>query len=212
MAKKVLTPEQAEIKKIKKQANSSRMTSLLAVALAAAIGLGAVALGKSTSADLSVSTGAPVQNGEAVNSGNNSSSSDNTYVDEETGEIITDYDEDAVVDESTDADENQVKEEETEPARELPANPAEWTKAEVVNFYKAAAQKSTSAKSVQKMTMDNGMNVKINNSALEFAIGLAEPIIKAALKANSTEFDGITGGYDNPVSYTHLTLPTMAVV
>ena len=200
MAKKVLTPEQAEIKNIKKQANSSRLTSVLAIVVAAAIAIGVVSFGKSTSDNLSVGTGAEVQSGETSDVNNNSgSSSGSTYVDEETGEIIVD-DENTVADENAEADSGEAKEEEaTEPARELPANPAEWTKAEVVNFYKAAAQKSTSAKSVQKMTMDNGMDVKINNSALEFAIGLAEPIIKAALKANSTEFDGITGGYNDLV-------------
>lgn len=199
MAKKVLTPEQAEIKNIKKQANSSRLTSVLAIVVAAAIAIGVVSFGKSTSDNLSVGTGAEVQSGETSDVNNNSgSSSGSTYVDEETGEIIVD-DENTVADENAEADSGEAKEEETEPSRELPANPAEWTKAEVVNFYKAAAQKSTSAKSVQKMTMDNGMDVKINNSALEFAIGLAEPIIKAALKANSTEFDGITGGYNDLV-------------
>ncbi|MBQ8766208.1 MAG: hypothetical protein IJZ16_05330 [Clostridia bacterium] len=199
MAKKVLTPEQAEIKNIKKQANSSRLTSVLAIVVAVAITIGVVSFGKSISDGLSVGTGAEVQSGDTSDVNNNSgSSSDSTYVDEETGEIILD-DENPVVDENTEADSGEAKEEETEPSRELPANPAEWTKAEVVNFYKAAAQKSTSAKSVQKMTMDNGMDVKINNSALEFAIGLAEPVIKAALKANSTEFDGITGGYNDLV-------------
>lgn len=199
MAKRILTPEQAEIKKIKKEASASRWTSILAVALSAVLVFGVVAIGKSTSENLIGEAGTAVQSGNTIdNSDNNSSSSSNDVViDEETGEIVPDST-DETVGESGNGDEI-VKEEETEPSRELPANPAEWTKAEVVNFYKAAAQKSTSAKSVQKMTMDNGMDVKINNSALEFAIGLAEPIIKAALKANSTEFDGITGGYNDLV-------------
>ena len=198
MAKKVLTPEQAEIRKIKKEANSSRLTSVLAVVVAIAITIGVVSFGKSTSANLSVGTDAPVQNVESDNVNDNISYESETYVDEETGEVVIDG-EGIIGDDNTDTSDSSSKETATEPARELPANPAEWTKAEVVNFYKAAAQKSTSVKSVQKMTMDNGMDVKINNSALEFAIGLAEPIIKAALKANSTEFDGITGGYNDLV-------------
>lgn len=202
MAKKLLTPEQAEIKKIKKEASASRWTSILAVILSLVLVFGVVAIGKSTSEKIIDEAGVAVQSGNIIeNSDNNSSSSSNDVViDEETGEIISDLSdvEDESAGEPNSGNEN-VKEEEKEPVRELPANPAEWTKAEVVNFYKAAAKKSTSAKSVQKMTMDNGMSVKLNNSALEFVIGLAEPVIKAALKANSTEFDGITGGYDDLV-------------
>ena len=93
MAKKVLTPEQAEIKNIKKEANSSRFTSLLAVVLAVAIAIGVVAFGKSTSEDLAVQSGDVVQNNETnENTDSNSSSSDDVVVDEETGEIISDSD------------------------------------------------------------------------------------------------------------------------
>ncbi len=197
MAKKLLTPEQAEIKNIKKDANAARLTSVLAVILSLAIVFGVVFIGKSSSEKMvGVSAEVGNQSGETIEKpDDNSSSSGGTITDEETGEIITDSS-----DSSGEASNDEsVKEENKEPARELPANPAEWTKAEVVYFYKAAAQKSTSAKSIQKMTMDNGMSVKLNNGALEFLIGLAEPVIKAALKANSTEFDGITGGYDNLV-------------
>lgn len=202
MAKKLLTPEQAEIKKIKKEASASRWTSILAVIISLALVFGVVAVGKSTSEKIKGEAGVSVQTGGTVENsdGNSSSPSSDIIIDEDTGEIISDSSdsEDETINESDSADGN-VKEEESEPARELPANPAEWTKAEVVNFYKAAAQKSTSAKSVQKMTMNNGMDVKLNNSALEFVISLAEPVIKAALKANSIEFDGITGGYNDLV-------------
>ncbi len=196
MAKKPLTPEQAEIKNIKKEANSSRLTSFLAILVSLAIVFGVVFIGKSTSEKRVGVSAEGTQSGDISETPNgDSSSSGGIVIDEETGEIITDSSESSGETENDEA----VKEENKEPTRELPANPAEWTKVEVVYFYKAAAQKSTSAKSIQKMTMDNGMSVKLNNAALEFAIGLAEPIIKAALKANSTEFDGITGGYDNLV-------------
>lgn len=202
MAKKILTPEQAEIKKIKKEANTSNFISVLAVVLSLAIVFGVVAVGKSASDKFIGENNVAVQQGNTVENHDSSSSSylDDVVTDDETDEIISDStdSEDGTINESTDSGED-VKEETTEPERDLPANPAEWTKAEVVNFYKAAAQKSTSAKSIQKMTMDNGMDVKLNNGALEFLIGLADPIIKAALKANSTEFDGITGGYDDLV-------------
>lgn len=176
---------------------SSAFTSILAVLLAFAIAFGVVTMGKSSAEKSLAQAGSDViindNNGNGGNSmsgddstdmGGNDMTDDNTAIDTENGD-------------STQG--NGTQEETDEPQRELPQNPAEWTKAEIVNYYKMAANKSTGVKSIQKMTMDNGMNVQINNSALEFMIGLAEPVIKAALKANSTEFDGITGGYNDLV-------------
>ncbi len=200
-SKAPLTVEQAEMKMMKKEKAKANWNSFLAIVLAIALTVGVVAVGKSTAekrleAEPDSSVSGNVDN--STNSGNSDSSND-YLIDEETGEVVVDENGDPVLnpDSSTGGDEN--SEENKAPDRELPANPAEWTKAEVVNFYKKAAQNSKSAKSVQKMTMDNGMTVKLNNKALEFLIGLAEPVIQAALKANSTEFDGITGGYDNLV-------------
>lgn len=200
-SKAPLTVEQAEMKMMKKEKAKANWNSFLAIVLAIALTVGVVAVGKSTAekrleAEPDSSVSGNVDN--SINSGNSDNSND-YLIDEETGEVVVDENGAPVLnpDASTDGDEN--SEENKTPDRELPANPAEWTKAEVVNFYKKAAQNSKSAKSVQKMTMDNGMTVKLNNKALEFLIGLAEPIIQAALKANSTEFDGITGGYDNLV-------------
>ena len=176
---------------------SSAFTSILAVLLAFAIAFGVVTMGKSSAEKSLAQAGSDViindNNGNGGNSmsgddstdmGGNDMTDDNTAIDTENGDSTQ---------------ENGTQEETDEPQRELPQNPAEWTKAEIVNYYKMAANKSTGVKSIQKMTMDNGMNVQINNSALEFMIGLAEPVIKAALKANSTEFDGITGGYNDLV-------------
>ncbi len=193
-----LTPEQVEAKKVKKEKAASAWNSFLAILLALAITLGVVIVGKSTAEKrLETEVNSDTSSDNIDNTVNNNSN--NYLIDEETGEIVVDENGEPVTNPnaSTGGDEN--SEENKLPDRELPANPAEWTKAEVVNFYKKAAQTSKSAKSVQKMTMDNGMNVTLNNKALEFLVGLAEPIIKAALKANSTEFDGITGGYDNLV-------------
>lgn len=200
MAKKILTPEQAEIKNIKKEANSSRFTSFLAVILAVAIAFGVVSIGKSTSEDMAAQSGGVVSNGEtAEDFDDNSSSSDDAVIDEETGEVISDStDSDNVTDDEPVGSED-VKEEETVPNRELPANPAEWTKAEIINYYKKACNNSKSVKSIQKMTLRDNFKVKLDNEALNFVIELAIPIIKAALKANSTEFDGITGGYNDLV-------------
>lgn len=201
MAKKVLTPEQAEIKKIKKERNSSNLTSFLAVLMAVVLAVGVIFVGKSTSEKSIAPAGTDVQTNNTDNNAPNNSTSDNVAADGETDEPVVDENGEPVVEDNggSTGDGENTNQENKEPARELPADPAEWTKAEIVNYYKTAAGKSTGAKSVQKMTMDNGMDVTLNNSALEFVIGLAEPVIKAALKANSTEFDGITGGYKDLV-------------
>ena len=201
MAKKILTPEQAEIKNIKKEANSSRFTSFVAVALAVAIAIGVVSFGKSTSEDLIAQSGNIIQGEELNENTNNDFSSDDVMIDEETGEVITDSEDSTISDvggEDAPADEN-VKEEEVAPNRKLPADPAEWTKAEIVNYYKKACNNSKDVKSVQKMTMRENFTAKLDNEAWNFAIDMALPIIRAALKANSTEFDGITGGYNDLV-------------
>lgn len=194
-----LTPEQAEIKKMKKEKAASGFTSFLAVVLAVALAVGVVSIGKTTAQKGVENAGSNVivnNNGDSVNTDNSVSDDDTTNMGTDN---ITDENLDTDI-ESGDVIQDDNKQEETkEPERELPKNPAEWTKAEIVNYYKMAANKSTGVKSIQKMTMDNGMDVKLNNGALEFLIGLAEPIIKAALKANSTEFDGITGGYNDLV-------------
>lgn len=178
---------------------SSVFTSILAVLLAFAIVFGVVTVGKSSAEKGLAQAGSDV----IVNDNNNSSSNGNSVSGDESADTgANDATDENITDDTENGDsaQNEDTQEETdEPQRELPQNPAEWTKAEIVNYYKMAANKSTGVKSIQKMTMDNGMDVKINNGALNFMIGLAEPIIKAALKANSTEFDGITGGYNDLV-------------
>ncbi|MBQ4644993.1 MAG: hypothetical protein IJB72_04485 [Clostridia bacterium] len=198
-SKAPLTPEQAVIKKMKKEKASSGFISFLAVVLAVALAVGVVSIGKTTAQKGVENAGSNVivnNNGDSVNTDNSVSDDDTTNMGTDN---ITDENPDTDI-ESGDVTQDDNNQEETkEPERELPKNPAEWTKAEIVNYYKMAANKSTGVKSIQKMTMDNGMDVNLNNGALEFLIGLAEPIIKAALKANSTEFDGITGGYNDLV-------------
>ncbi len=197
-SKAPLTPEQAEIKKMKKEKASSGFTSFIAVALAIVLAVGVVSVGKTTAQKNMENAGSDVivNNNGSVNTDDYVSNDDGSNVDTD---YATDENQDADTENGDVSEDNDNQEETKEPERELPKNPAEWTKAEIVNYYKMAANKSTGVKSVQKMTMDNGMNVKLNNGALEFLIGLAEPIIKAALKANSTEFDGITGGYNDLV-------------
>lgn len=76
-------------------------------------------------------------------------------------------------------------------------DPSEWSAEETVDFYKAAASKSkTKVKSVQKMTLKT-LSVNDGDGALGKLVELITPFMVSALEKNSTEFDGITGGYEN---------------
>lgn len=140
---------------------------------------------------------------------------ENKVKEEEKTEIATDNAGESVTDkvgetvtkfiENTGTTETSAVEETTVPATTLPSvsissdNPAEWTAEEIVEFYKAAAVKSqTKVKSTQKMTMTE-IVANDGNGFLGTLVELVKPIFKAALKRNSTEFNGITGGYNNLV-------------
>lgn len=79
----------------------------------------------------------------------------------------------------------------------LDADPSKWTDEEIVAFYKAAAIKSkTEVKSIQKMTLTE-MVVNDGDGFLGVLVELVTPFFIKALEDSSTEFDGITGGYEN---------------
>ncbi len=188
MAKKILTPEQAEVKAIKKQNSSMKWTGFLAFLLAIVLVFGVIFVGKSGS-----TPGEYITDNVTSNTPGGPETTPGGPAPMPGGPVEEEND---VVTEDNTSTENK---EPSTPQRELPQDPKEWTKEEVVKYYRTAAQKSTGAKSIQTMTMNNGMNVKLNNNALEYLIELAEPIIKLALKNNSIEFDGITGGYNSLV-------------
>lgn len=76
-------------------------------------------------------------------------------------------------------------------------DPSKWTAEETVEFYKAAASKSQSkVKSVKKMTLKE-FSVNDGDGALGGFIDFCMPFFISALEKNSTEFDGVTGGYEN---------------
>lgn len=86
----------------------------------------------------------------------------------------------------------------TEP-ESLAADPAEWSKEEIIAFYKSSAIKSNSgATSTQTMALDH-MIVNNGDGALGFFVKMADPVIKKALAKNSTSYGGITGGFNNLV-------------
>lgn len=76
-------------------------------------------------------------------------------------------------------------------------DPSEWSDEKIIEFYKTAAAKSQSrTKSVKKMTLKE-LTVNDGDGALGGFIDFCMPFFIAALEKNSTEFDGITGGYEN---------------
>ena len=77
---------------------------------------------------------------------------------------------------------------------ELSDEPAEWSKTEIAEYYKNAADKSNeTAKSEQIITLKD---FSINNGQYENVIDFIMPLISKFLANNSTEKDGITGGYN----------------
>lgn len=75
------------------------------------------------------------------------------------------------------------------------ANPSEWSTAEIIDAYKKAAAKSNdSVKSEQTITLKD---FSINNGQYENVLDFVMPIMSKILANNSTEKDGITGGYQN---------------
>ncbi len=77
---------------------------------------------------------------------------------------------------------------------ELSDNPADWSTAQIVDYYKKAAGKThNSVTSYQNMTMRKGsLNAPgINGTLLSFAEG----VMSTALSNNSMDIKGITGGH-----------------
>ncbi len=78
-------------------------------------------------------------------------------------------------------------------------NPADWSKNEIVDYYKKAATKShASAQSSQKMILHQ-LNVNDGEGALSWFVKMIKPVIDTVIKNNETTYGGITGGYKNLV-------------
>lgn len=74
---------------------------------------------------------------------------------------------------------------------------SEWSDEEILEFYKASAIKSQNkVKSVQKMTLKE-LSVNDGDGTLGKFVDFITPFFVSALEKNSTEFDGVTGGYEN---------------
>lgn len=74
-------------------------------------------------------------------------------------------------------------------------NPDEWSKEQIIEVYKNAAKKTnTAVKSVQSIELKS---ISINNGEHEGVMDFITSIMSKFLANNSTEKDGITGGYGN---------------
>lgn len=77
-------------------------------------------------------------------------------------------------------------------------DPADWSTKKIVEEYKKAAQKSNStAKSNQSITIEK---ISVNDGEYENVMSFIKTIISKFLESNSTEKDGITGGFENLVA------------
>lgn len=74
-------------------------------------------------------------------------------------------------------------------------DPGEWSKEKIVEEYKKAAQKTNStAKSKQSIVLKD---ISVNNGEYDSMFTVIKPIIGKFIESNSTEKDGITGGFNN---------------
>lgn len=134
----------------------------------------------------------------AACNGKNDNGTNSETVTDAKGEAVTDSNGEYVTEIVTDSAEETTSESTTdESAVALSDDPSEWTDEQIVEFYKAAAIKSkTKVKSQQKMVLKE-MVVNEGDGFLGKLVEMITPFLISALEDGSTEFDGITGGYEN---------------
>lgn len=101
----------------------------------------------------------------------------------------------AEVTEITDTETSELSTETT--AVQTSTDPSQWTKEEIIDFYKKAADKShPAAKSSQKMVL-NKLIINNGEGVIGFFTKILEPAIRSVIEKNAFDFDGITGGFNN---------------
>ncbi len=94
-------------------------------------------------------------------------------------------------------DENAQEDESTTVKEEIPADPAKWSKEQIVEYYKQSAIKShPTATSSQTMELLK-LVVNDGDGALNFFLNMIKPAIKTVIKNNAISYNGITGGFKN---------------
>lgn len=77
-------------------------------------------------------------------------------------------------------------------------DPADWSTKKIISEYKkAAGQSNSTAKSNQRITIEK---ISVNDGEYENVMSFVKTIISKFLESNSTEKDGITGGFENLVA------------
>lgn len=181
MSKKVLTPEQAEIKAMKKARAADRRTAFLALFLAVALIIAVVSVGKSQGAKNVLST-----NGTYTENSNQQPDNDTQVP-------------------TPDVQQNnntpqQSPQQETVNKDEISDDPSQWSKEQIVYMYKQAATKShDTAESSQTMAMPT-MVVNDGDGALGVFINMVKPVIDSVIEKQATTYPGITGGYQKLVA------------
>ena len=190
MAKKTLTPEQIEIKRIKKENSAKNGTSILAIILAVVLAFGVFSFGKD----------AGIKKGEKAGAKVDMSAEQDNIVDENSdisfNENVPQNSQNEDVNSQSQPEDNK-NENKDEP---LSDDPADWSKEQIADFYKKAATKShATAESSQTMSMPK-LVVNDGDGAMNWFVQILIPVINSVLEKNTTTYGGITGGYTNLVA------------
>ena len=201
MSKKNLTPEQIEIKALKKEQAANNRRSFLAIVLALAIVIGIFSIGKSVGAE---KYGNNVNNSNSSASVNENNNDDFDVNDNQQNNNVNNTDNNQNQQQNSDNVQNNSqsndKPSQSQDNKPLSDNPADWSKEQIAEFYKTAAAKShANAESSQTMDMPK-LVVNDGDGALGFFLKIATPAINSVLEKNTTTYGGITGGYANLVA------------
>lgn len=85
----------------------------------------------------------------------------------------------------------------SETVSEISDDPSTWSKAQIIEVYKKSAKKShKTAKSTQQVAIKD---ISVNNGEYKGLFDFIMPIMSKLLANNTSDKDGITGGYDKLV-------------
>lgn len=191
MAKKTLSPEQAEIKALKKARKSMNFSSFIAVLLAVVLTVGVVVIADKTSVPVAENSGNIVENPSGTQT-----EDENTTDNMDSEMIIGDNGTITIVGGN---DDSTSKEEQSDSKKELSANPAEWSKEDIVAVYKNSAAKSHKVVESSQVYAMPKLIVNDGDGALGFFLKMITPVIASVLEKNAMSYEGITGGYTKMV-------------
>lgn len=191
MAKKALSPEQAEIKALKKARKSMNFSSFIAVLLAVVLTVGVVVIADETSVPVAENSGNIVENPSGTQT-----EDENTTDNMDSEMIIGDNGTITIVGGN---DDSTSKEEQSDSKKELSANPSEWSKEDIVAVYKNSAAKSHKVVESSQVYAMPKLIVNDGDGALGFFLKMITPVIASVLEKNAMSYEGITGGYTKMV-------------